>query len=227
MKQLIPLFVLLISCNGSEATPEGIADIPSSQESVEIDVDSTLIEDRLDKVETNTNLLKLLENPIDLPAYKEKYGPSNSGGCKYEEKLFAIPDTIGLLYSYFLFHKLRRELPSHPSEGDLFNKFGITVYMYGETVGGFYDHNEELIMIECALDNPTLGELNWYGKDQKELQGEYGSPQFIDEDTWLYVHENNVISARFESSKLIWFKYVRLNKDINLEDEIPELLLTF
>jgi hypothetical protein len=229
MRKIIPICLILIACsgnqepylNGEDQDTTSMTIVSEEPDEVHIDQDDPSI------LSVNSKLKNLLDNPINLVQYKKDYGTSNSGSAGNKE-FFETPDTVGMMFRYMLFHKLRMEIPSHPSEGDLFNGFIITVYRYGERVGNFYDTNEELMMIECSLDNPTLGELNWYGLSKRELVDNYDSAQYEVGDNWIYEHENKVISAHFsKDNKVDWFKYAKINRKIDLRDEIPEILTIF
>ena len=179
-----------------------------------------------EKIDIHPVLKTLLDHPMNLEAYKKKWGPSNSTGGK-KSTAYHRPDVTGQFYRYMLFGKLRKELPSRPSGGDLFKKFIITVYKYGTEIGDFYDPNEELISVKCALDNPTLGDLNWYGKTRLELTNRYGEPQFEQNNGLIYYHDHKAISAHLENDRVRWFKYVRLHSRIDLKEKIPAILLDF
>lgn len=172
------------------------------------------------------NLITLLENPIDLVAFKTEYGPSNSGGAGDIEFL-DLPDTIGFLYQYMLFYKLKQALPGHPSESDLFHNFSITVYKFGDEVGHFKDTNEVLMAIECGLDNTALQALNVFGLTKSDLSDKFGEPQYTAENHVIYAFENKVLSIHINanSQKADWYKYAKLNSSVNLNESIPEFLL--
>jgi len=182
-----------------------------------------------DSLSSNAELLKsVLENPIDLVAFKAEYGPANSGGTN-GDSLFDLPETTGFLYCYMLFQKLRSALPSHPSESELFHNFRITVFKYGSKVGAYNDTNEVLMAIECGLDNTMLNQLNVYGLTREEVTQRFGEPQFILKMGAIYAIENKVLSVHFNlTTKTVdWYKYARLNPSINLYERIPHFLLSF
>ncbi|NOQ74125.1 MAG: hypothetical protein GQ574_19110 [Crocinitomix sp.] len=179
-------------------------------------------------------LIDLLANPIDLENYKAEYGTSNSGNAIQEESYFQ-PDTVGFYYQYMLFHKLRNLLESHPSESDLFQNFRIITYKYGETVGNFYDTNEEFIAIECAMKNETLGELDLVGMELNEVEDKFGVPDRIGTMQSFYFANQTVLALNFGAaidsqnnrSEVTWFKIVHVNEAFNLDDPIPTYLLNY
>src|SRR5690606_20711464 len=158
-------------------------------------------------------LKDLLTRPIDLQAYKKKYGGSN-GGVRTGSKYLDIPDTVGNVYQYMLFYKLKNELPDHHSEGTLLTDFRITVFRFGEKIGRFIDTTEALLMIECAIDNPTLGDLNWYGMTKVAVMDIYGVPQFERDDCLIYTYQQKTITAHLSNDRVDWYKYVCLNSEV-------------
>lgn len=172
-------------------------------------------------IEPGIAMRTLLLDPINLVAYKKEYGTSNSGSAG-ERGLFNTPEEEGFMYRYMLFHKLRNILPQRPSESFLFSHFVITVFKYGTEVGGFYDENEELMAIECGIDNPTLGEMNVYGMTRDEVIGKFGPPQIISDDLIFYQYQDRVLGVHFEHEKVNWYKFICLNPSIDLKTEIPD-----
>lgn len=228
MKRYLPLLIFLIACTDTEnETSNEHSSILSDSTDI-TQLDSIAEIDTIDdSVPSNQALVELLENPIDLVAYKKEWGTSNSSPSGLKEELFEVPDTVGMLYSYMLFNKLGRALPDHPSETDLFKGFEIMTYKYGTKGGDFYDTNEELIMIKCSLNNTTLEDLNWYGKSDIEIMDIYGVPQHNQDDCLIYTYQNKTITAHLTNDQVDWYKYVRLNKDIDLSSEIPGILLDY
>ena len=227
MKRYIPFLLILVACGGS---PEEVEEehnpvtLPDTTDFNEIEPDFVLNTE--DSITIPIALKELLDNPIDLQAYKEEYGESNGGGRSYSDDIYK-PDTAGQYYRFMLFWKLRQVLPTHPDEGTLFNNFAITVYRYGDRIGDFYDTNEELIMIECAIDNTTLGDLNWYGKKKITLMDKYGAPQYEQDNCMIYYFDHKTITAHLTDGQVDWYKYVRLNEDVDLSEGIPGELLDF
>ncbi|UKN02569.1 hypothetical protein K6119_03440 [Paracrocinitomix mangrovi] len=212
---------LLASCKGQEPEEKEVIEKNITKDSV---VNIVIDEDTLPPI--NENIKKLLNNPLDLAAYKQEWGTSNSGIPRTPNEIYR-PDTAGFFYRYMLFYKLNRELNEPKPETDLFNDFQIYTYKYGDEVGNFYDTNEELIAIKSKLDNTTLGEINWFGKKEIELLDFYGTPQYQTENCFIYQFENKVMSAHFENNKVDWYKYIKIDPSIKLDESIPECLYEF
>ena len=166
-------------------------------------------------------MIHLLENPIDLIDYKEVYGNSHSGSGNFSE-IFDTPDTAGFLYSYFFFYRLKTELKEHYSESELFDGLRFYVYKYGDEVGRFSDTNEVLMAIESNLDNHTLGEINFVGKNENEVYDILGSPHITDESNLLYKYEQKVFSIHLNNGICDWFKFAKINKRVDLNNKIPD-----
>ena len=228
------LLILIVGCNGESNKVESIK--IEKEASVQLDtmlIDSTIMVEEVLSPE-RIKLEELLNNPLDLENYKTEYGTSNNGAAATRD-LYYQPDTMGFYYRYMLFHKLRNVLVSHPSESDLFYKFQIVVYKFGETVGDFYDANEELIAIECAMENETLGDLNLYGMENVEVEQKFGEPDRVEEMQSFYVNDNAVLSLHYtlmsdsmnERIKVDWFKLVHINSTFSLNKKIPDYLLNY
>ncbi|MBD3637876.1 MAG: hypothetical protein HUJ25_11020 [Crocinitomicaceae bacterium] len=223
MKRLIPILVVLVAC--SEAVDDKgqlTQEETDTTELTPVEPNTTDVKE----VEVNTSLQNLLANPIDLVSFKKEWGPSNSGNASKPNGLYT-PDTVGRVYRYSLFWKLRNVLPKKLSEGDLLNKFRITVFKYGHEIGNYYEQNEELLMVECATDNPELRKLNWYGKSRVEVMDQYGVPAVDTNNCLLFAHQNKVISAHFSEGQVDWFKYAQLSDNADISREVPEFLLNY
>ncbi|MEC7987250.1 MAG: hypothetical protein VX278_18920 [Myxococcota bacterium] len=232
MPTCILIFLWTFACSQSEPIVTNPSDVPSGSpiasanppEELRLKEESaTLAKDR---GLVHPALKALLDNPLNLAAYKKKWGPSNSG-LQQKTEFFHLPDVTGTFYRYMRFGRLRKELPARPSEGALMKQFEITVYRYGTEIGDFYDTNEELIAVKCALDNPTLGALNWYGKTRRALFAQYGEPQLVKGDYVIYLYEHKVMIAHFKDEQVNRFQYVRLNPKVDLHQGVPNTMLEF
>ena len=224
MKRYIPLLLVLTACNS--ASNESTHQSENITDSITTDSNEITFPVLEPIAIVNPYLDTLLNAPLDLETFKKEWGPSNSGGGS-NNGILDIPDTTGQVYRYFLFHKLRSVLPDHPSEGELLNNFIITVFKYGKEIGDFYDSNEKLLMIACSLDNPELGELNWYGQSTVQIMDKYGPPQYEKENCLIYQIKNKTITAHLNNEQVDWYKYVLLNESVDLSKEIPGILLDF
>lgn len=225
---------MLTACDSDSTSTNSEVNIPSDDLYVD---PSDLIEglSPQDQVPNNRERLnELLSNPIDLASYKAEYGKSNSGNANPEEVYFQ-PDTIGFYYQFMLFYKLRKMLESHPSESDLFRDFRLITYKYGDNPGYFNDTNEELIAIECAMKNETLGELDFVGMGKVEFEEKYGVPDRINIMQAVYVFNQTVLSLHYVSTKDIpgdrikvdWFKLVQVNDKFVLDEALPVYLTEY
>lgn len=227
------LLSIIVSC-GSENNDTDINE--------KLDLDSTEMDVLIEKSNDLENVAEhisvererlnaILAAPLNLKNYKAEYGTSNSGSATKQDFFFK-PDTVGFYYRYMMFHQLRNILNSHPSESDLFHKFRIIVYKYGTDVGGFYADNEELIGIECAIKNETLGELDLVGLERSEVEKKFGNPDRVEKKQTFYLSNQTVLSLYYDSlldsvntqSKVLGLKLVRVNASFDLEGEIPDYL---
>ena len=82
-------------------------------------------------------------------------------------------------------------------------------------------------MIKSAFDIPALGNMNWYGEKRIDLMDVFGNPHYEQDDCIIYTRSNKTITAHLKDDQVDWYKYVCLNNDIDLDKEIPGILLDF
>jgi hypothetical protein len=236
MKALLPImFLVLFSACGSSSTEPNNEALDRADSIVVAQIDSLINLPPPEPVsEERARLEELLANPIDLVSYKAEYGTSNSGHASQHD-LFFRPDTVGFYYRYMLFHKLRSVLPTRPSESDLFENFRLITYKYGDSPGNFYDSDEELIAIECAMENETLGELDLVGLGPHEIKKRFGKPDRSEMLDDLYYSNQTVLTINYtrlwddpaDSWRVNWFKLVRVSPEFDLSNPLPEFLKSY
>ncbi len=227
------LLSIIVSC-GNDNNDMGnnvVLDLDSTETAVLIEQTDDLknVPEQISAERERLNAL--LANPLNLQNYKAEYGTSNSGSATKQDFFFK-PDTVGFYYQYMLFYQLLNILKSHPSESDLFHEFRIIVYKYGEDVGSFYASNEELIGIECAIKNETLGELDLVGMERNEVIERFGHPDRVEKEQAIYLFNQTVLALYYDSlldsttnqSKVLGLKLVRVNERFDLEATIPDYL---
>lgn len=176
----------------------------------------------------SVRLREVLENPIDLVRYKADYGPANSGGFDLDTTVYYHPNREGFYYRYMLFYGLKKVIPNLVSEESLFHNFRILVYHFGDQVGRFSDTMETLIAIECAMENPTLGDLDLYGLSKTTVENRFGMPTYQKIDYWIYQMKNRVLVISFDEKMYCkWWRFARINEGIDVTVDQPKDLTTW
>ena len=171
----------------------------------------------------NHELAVFLSVPIDLITFKNKKGPSNSSQLKASSKTTSWiyrPKNQGFFYQYMLF-----PTPTRYSEGERFFGFSVVVYKFGKKIGDYYDSNETLIAIWSRLNDPDLGQANFVGRFVSEVKARFGEPSAVVGDVLIYHFNGRALSVHTKDGAVDWFKYVRLNRDLDSHGTVPELLL--
>jgi hypothetical protein len=117
----------------------------------------------------------------------------------------------------------------------LFKNFRLITYKYGDAPGNFYDTNEELIAIECAMENETLGDMDLVGMQPNEIIEKFGKPdrsEMIDDlyysnQTVLNIHYSKFSDDAREEWSVVWFKLVRVSEEFDLSKPLPEFLRSY
>ena len=115
--------------------------------------------------------------------------------------------------------------PTRYSEGERFGGFSIVVYKFGKEIGDYYSSNETLIAIWCRLKDPDLGQADLVGKFVPEIKARFGEPFAVVGEILIYYKNNRALSVHTKDGAVNWFKYVRLSRDIDAPEAVPELLL--
>jgi hypothetical protein len=173
----------------------------------------------LNKKNKTNELAKFLSVPIDLFSFKMTKGPSNNGACKVGPWAYR-PKKSGFFYQYMLF-----STPKQYNESDRFGGFSIVVYKFGKEVGDYYDRKETLIAIWCRLKDPDLGRADLVGQSIPELKMRFGQPFALVGDVLVYHHQARALSVHVRNGVVDWFKYIRLSRNIDSPESIPNFLL--
>lgn len=158
----------------------------------------------------------LLLEPFDLYAYKQKKRGSNSSG-ESRKSYFFKPDTVGMYYSYFLFHLPTQKYIGHdPNDptGTSRNSGGreITVFKPDDEDQNQYgDRNETLIEFTQWYNDTDLPELAFVGWDVQEIKDKFGAPDFIKGNSYAYAFKNRALLFHISQGKVNWLKYVHAN----------------
>ncbi len=161
------------------------------------------------------NVDSLLLNPFNLAAYKRKKRGANSSGGGSEAYFFR-PDTAGMYYSYFLFHLppenkyLGKDTSNRVSNGPS-NTGGreITVFKPDDADQSMYnDPNEVLIEFTQWINDTDLPELAYVGWTEKEIDEEFGKPDFQKDNKILYTFQDRILVFSIHNGNVNWLKYV-------------------
>jgi hypothetical protein len=175
------------------------------------------------------NLLRLLENPLDLVQFKKAKGISNNGAAKKPggPRTYHKPPEKGFYYEYFNFpifgRDTRGDSPPREALGDLV----VVVYKFGRTVGDYYDTREVLIEIGAKARDCDLMQTNLVGLGLKEITDRFGTGYIKKEDLIIFHANKKVLVLCAPDGRVQWFRYVRLNFSIGSADEVPEWLMNY
>lgn len=162
-----------------------------------------------------------LEEPIDLAAIKRKKGPSNSGRMT-GDPCFNRPKRPGFYYWYGLF-----ATPRGVSESERLQGFRLIVYKYGDVIGDFFDTNEILIAIKSSFPDPDLGAANLVGSRLDAIHARFGDAFAAMNDLFIYYRSGRALAVHTAGGKIDWYKYVRLDRELNDGSDLPDCLIEF
>jgi len=171
--------------------------------------------------ENGDSLASFLESPIDLAEFKKTKGGANSGHADAPASAYR-PEQKGFYYRYMLFNT-----PQSISEARRFSEFEIVVYKDGSEIGDYFDTNESLISIKSAFADPDLYDLNFVGKPVSEVSSALGDAYWERESVMVYHSKNDMLLLSISEEQVKWFRYIKLNEEINSIEEIPEEFLSF
>ncbi|GAB5416945.1 MAG: hypothetical protein Crog4KO_18120 [Crocinitomicaceae bacterium] len=208
------LIALLFSCSDQASNPkeEPSKEIEAQKGTIST-VDTIAVSDH--SIPPKRNVDSLLLNPFDHVAYKRKKRGANSGGGGSEPYFFR-PDTAGMYYRYFLFHiphekkYLGKDTSNRVSNGPS-NSGGreITVFKPDDADKNMYDDpNEVLIEFTQWINDTDLPELAYVGWTKKEIQEEFGQPDFEKNNAILYTFQNRILLFKIFNGSVKWLKYV-------------------
>lgn len=148
-------------------------------------------------------LLKLFNEPLDLPKYKAETNANS--GIKTKKEYHYQPDTIGSHYRYFWFHHLRGKFREEAA-----TDLSIHSYVYGNTIGNYSEVTEELISVKSRLPDPKLQNFNLVGMSKEDIEEYYGFSNGLGDLRWEK-HNDDLIVLHFQDNLVEWFNYVHTN----------------
>lgn len=165
----------------------------------------------------NLNLTSLLENPIDLQAFKKLKSrdcttTSASGGTDYYFQP-KINDSIFYTYNY-------------PTENFTDSKRidQIVVLKYGKNKHTYEDETEILIESRIFNKDLDLGKANLVGLSKTNLESEFGNDYLTFDDGIAYSNKNRVLILEMDSSKVKSYRYIKLNTEKIDADLIGQII---
>lgn len=179
-----------------------------------------------EKDTTHHNIVDLFDNGFDLHDFKNEWGASHSGGVSNQD-FYETPDTLGMVYHYFFFFKLRQKGIVDISEGELFDSFGIYVWKFGEEPGSFYDTTELFLGLYASIPLSVLNDFDLVGKSKDEIRNWIGEPHFREEECWIYTYNHHVLGMSMANEKVEWFKFAHINHQTDLKEDIPAYFLNY
>lgn len=87
--------------------------------------------------------------------------------------------------------------------------------------------NETIIGFETNVNYELLDSLNFVGLDIDSIQSQFGEPDTIIENSWLYKEDRKVLSLHVNDGFVDWMKFYELNDSIFSMDHYPKELHTW
>lgn len=161
----------------------------------------------------NRKIDSFLLDPIDYVKFCKLKKYFNDGGQKIPN--YYRPKSYGFYYTYFLF------MP--PGSNGNHESTEFTVYKFGKIVTDV-GIKEELIEFSSEEKNPLLGEANFVCLKPKDIIDKYGEPDFKSDTLLLYRKNEIHLILSINNKKIEWFKWVRLNFQIENFENLPSIL---
>lgn len=170
------------------------------------------------------NLIRLLNKPIELKAFKKRAGGAN-GGPRKMLPYYYKPDTIGTYYGYFWFHDLRRR--NGTSESESVNDLHVLTYIYGEKVGWYNKVDEELISLRCKVPYSGLQGLDFVGLSKTTIENKLGKSSLEKKGCSIYYHNKSFLLIHFLKDEVDWFRYIKTKFEKDQVNELPDNLFEY
>lgn len=201
------LILILLSCKKQEGT--GMKEIK-----VIISPDSLNVK-TIQKTTKNHTLTTFLENPINLKEYKNK------------KTLVTTSVANGLAY------------PLHPNRKDsVFYKYyyvnattlkkyaNILVFKYGKGKHNYDDDSEILIALNIFDTDTDLKDANLVGLTKTAIESKFGTGYRTVLGKMIYSHKNKILLLTFNNSKIISYRFIKLNTEYIDDDLIQKIINT-
>jgi len=163
----------------------------------------------------NKNLVSFLEKPIDLLEFKNKTKTVTTGVSKGANYLYKPNNEESIYYCYYFPNDRKRKL---------FKINKITVFKYGENKHVYDDDTETLISLDINYSDPNLEQANLVGQTKKQIEAKFGLDFSISKKNIIYKHNNNILIINLNNSKVIAYRYLRLNTDVIDQDLINRMV---
>jgi len=204
------LFLLVSSCATPTDSEEIEINVEKSSDSIQSEelIEIPLVLTPLDTM--STELINLLDAPLDIQAFKEAKRSANSGHYNKTEGFFK-PDYEGFYIRYFIFPRFGESGPR------------IISYHKGEGFGRFSEKRDTLIQLFSNRSDRDLKNINIVGLDITEFKNRYGNEKWNEDDFFFFANENKLLTIKVSKKGIIiWFKWNWLDKTINSLSDIPE-----
>ena len=164
--------------------------------------------------QNSPQLQALLQQPLDLVAFKKAFRSANSGSCT-THPFFWRPSFGGFYFRYFVFRGCQ--------------PYGLQVVVYkkGKDWGSYSDTDETLIGLESSCEIEALGKLNLKGESLTAFEATYGRNYLLKEDVAIYAHDGQVLLLQHGPAPkhiIRKIKYLRTKLAIRSLDDLPEAL---
>ena len=173
---------------------------------------AALVYDAEIDMQSNSELVNFLENPIDLQKFKfaninhVSTRVTNGKDYHFHPEIY---DSIFYRYKFNI-NSIRRK-----------NNNEIVVFKFGENKHKYDDETEILIDLKIFNKVSGLGNANLIGITKTELESKFGTDYIVLENRIIYSYKNKVLLLELKNSKVKSFRYIKLNT----ENSSQELLL--
>lgn len=169
-------------------------------------------------IHTESNAItKFLNKPIDFYAFKNNVHLLNSSNFVLGNDFFhKVDDSSYIFYDYWVI--------GLDSTNDRSLSFKVLKPWSSPRDRYYSSNNELLIGIKSKIPCDALELSNFVGKSEDQIIKQLGNPNFVEKECLIYYQNDKLLILKSNHQKVSWFKYIWLEKDFELLNEIPDEL---
>lgn len=181
------------------------------------------------------NIKKLLKDPFDLYAFKEKKQGAENEGEQLED-YHLLPDTIGKAYCFYNFQPedgmtvegneitetnagylgTDKKTVVNKEEGLIITTF----HQEGKFQHLYLNPEETLLEVRAEYNDFDLPELAFVGLTTMEVYKKIGKETFKRNECLVYTHKNTALVLKMASDKVKWLRLIQLNEEVTKESNV-------